>query len=103
MRPCGSCAGDRSQPPRGIRAHGFGASGGASRAYRPYIGSMITFLTVLVVIGMIGTVGTLFAGMIGIARPGSSPKRSNRLMQFRVIFQGATLLLFMLLLLLLRR
>eukprot|EP01037_Dinobryon_pediforme_P001530 gene1530-1553_t len=63
---------------------------------------MITFLTVLVGLGMIGTLATLFAGMIGIARPGSSPKRSNKLMQWRVIFQGATLVLFALLLLMLR-
>jgi hypothetical protein len=63
---------------------------------------MITFLTVLVVLGMIGTLATLFAGMVGIARPGSNPRRSNRLMQLRVIFQGVTLVLFALLLLALR-
>lgn len=63
---------------------------------------MITILTVLVVIGMVGTVGILFAGMIGITRPGSSPTRSNKLMQWRVIFQGVTLVLFALLLLLWR-
>jgi threonine/homoserine/homoserine lactone efflux protein len=63
---------------------------------------MITFLTVLVILGMLATVGTLFAGMVGIARPGSSPQRSNRLMRWRVILQGVTLVLFALLLLLLR-
>lgn len=63
---------------------------------------MITFLTVLVALGMIGTLATLFAGMVGIARPGSNPRRSNRLMRLRVIFQGVTLVLFALLLLMLR-
>lgn len=63
---------------------------------------MITFLTVLVVLGMLGTLGTLFAGMIGIARPGSSPTRSNKLMRWRVILQGITLALFALLLLVMR-
>ena len=64
---------------------------------------MVTFLTVLVVLGMLGTIGTLFAGMIGITRPGSSPERSNRLMRWRVILQGVTLVLFALLLLVMRR
>ncbi len=63
---------------------------------------MITFLTVLVVLGMLATLGILFAGMVGIARPGSSPTRSNKLMQWRVILQGVTLALFALLLLLIR-
>lgn len=63
---------------------------------------MITFLTVLVVLGMIGTLATLFAGMVGVARSGGDPKRSNRLMRLRVIFQGVTLVLFALLLLALR-
>jgi hypothetical protein len=63
---------------------------------------MITFLTVLVVLGMLCTLGTLFAGMVGIARPGSSPTRSNKLMRWRVIFQGVTLALFALLILAMR-
>ncbi len=63
---------------------------------------MITILTVLVVLGMIGTLGVLFAGMIGISRPGGSPRRSNKLMQWRVILQGVTLVLFAVLLFLLR-
>jgi hypothetical protein len=64
---------------------------------------MITFLTVLVVLGMIGTLAILFIGMVGIARPGNSPSRSNRLMQWRVVFQAVTLVLFAILLLVLRR
>ncbi len=48
---------------------------------------------------MLGTFGTLFAGMIGITRSNGDPKRSNRLMRWRVILQGVTLVLFALLLL----
>lgn len=79
----------------------FGRRGWSSADFGIYRG-MITFLTVLVVLGMLGTLGTLFAGMIGIARPGSSPTRSNKLMRWRVILQGITLALFALLLLVMR-
>jgi hypothetical protein len=61
-----------------------------------------TFLTVLIVILMIATLGVLFAGLIGMARPSHDPARSNRLMRWRVILQGAALLLFMILMSLLR-
>jgi hypothetical protein len=64
---------------------------------------MITLLTILVGLGMLATLGTLFAGMLGMARGSSSPRQSNKLMQWRVILQGATLLLFALLLSLLHR
>jgi hypothetical protein len=63
---------------------------------------MITFLTILVGLGLLATLGTLFAGMVGIARPGTDAKRSNRLMQWRVILQFVTLVLFALLLLAMR-
>jgi hypothetical protein len=63
---------------------------------------MITFLTVLVILAMLGTVGTLFAGMIGLTRTPSDPRRANKLMQWRVLLQGTTLVLFALLLYLLR-
>ena len=63
---------------------------------------MITFLIILVALGMLGTLGTLFAGMIGMTRGDGNPRRSNKLMQWRVILQGVTLVLFALLLLLLR-
>ena len=51
---------------------------------------------------MFGTLGVLFAGLIGVARGGADPRRSNQLMRWRVILQGAALLMFMLLLSLLR-
>ncbi len=59
---------------------------------------MITFLTILVVIGMVATLGTLFAGMLGLTKGDGNPQRSNKLMQWRVILQGVTLVLFTLLL-----
>jgi Ca2+/H+ antiporter len=51
---------------------------------------------------MLATLGVLFAGMVGMARGGGAPRRSNRLMQWRVALQAATLLLFALLLMLLK-
>lgn len=61
---------------------------------------MKTVLTILVGLGMLATLATLFAGMLGLARGDGAGAggRSNALMRWRVIFQGATLLLFALLL-----
>jgi hypothetical protein len=59
---------------------------------------MITFLTILVAIFMLATLGTLFAGVLGVVREDGSPRRSNKLMQWRVLLQGVTLALFALLL-----
>ncbi len=63
---------------------------------------MITFLTVLVGLAMLGTLGVLLAGIIGMVRGGGNPARSNRLMRYRVLLQGAALLLFALLMSLLK-
>ena len=60
-----------------------------------------TFLAIIVALLMFGTLGVLFAGLLGLAR-GGDPARSNQLMRWRVILQGAALLLFMLLMTLLR-
>ena len=62
---------------------------------------MITLLTILVGLGMLATLGTLFAGMLGLSQEGAGG-RSNMLMRWRVLVQGATLALFALLLLLTR-
>jgi hypothetical protein len=62
---------------------------------------MHAFLTVMVGILMLATLGVLVAGMVGLVREGN-PRRSNKLMQWRVLLQGATLLLFMILMSLLR-
>jgi hypothetical protein len=58
---------------------------------------MITLLTILVVAGMLATLGVMLAGMIGLSTSRTDPMRSNRLMRYRVILQGVTLLLFVLL------
>ncbi len=67
----------------------------------PYYLTMHTFLTVLVGIMMLATLGVLIAGMVGMVRQ-TDPRRSNKLMQWRVLLQGATILLFMILMSLLR-
>ena len=52
---------------------------------------------------MLGTLGTLFAGMLGLARSDGNPARSNALMRWRVMLQGAAIIPFALLLMLIRR
>ena len=59
-------------------------------------------LIVLVAGLMIATLGVLLAGLLGLVRGGGNPRRSNKLMQWRVLLQAGTLLLFVLLLHLLR-
>ena len=51
---------------------------------------MRTVFTILIGLMMLGTLGVLVAGMIGMVRT-SDPRRSNKLMQYRVIFQAAAL------------
>jgi hypothetical protein len=67
---------------------------------------MTVVLVILVALAMLATVGVLFAGILGVARGGSDARgnaeRSNVLMRWRVILQGAALLLFVILLTLLR-
>jgi hypothetical protein len=63
---------------------------------------MKTFMEILVAMAMLGTLGVLFAGLFGLVRGGSDPARSNALMRWRVVLQGAALLLFMLLMTLMR-
>jgi len=62
---------------------------------------MHTFLTVVVTISMLATLGVLVAGMVGMVRE-TDPRRSNKLMQWRVALQAATIVLFMILMTLLR-
>lgn len=64
---------------------------------------MTTFLTVLVGLSMLGTLGVMFAGMLGMVRSeDAGGGRSNRLMRWRVVMQGVTILLFLLLLVVMR-
>jgi len=53
---------------------------------------MKTFLTILLVIALVGVLAVLGAGVVTIAR-GGNPQRSNKLMQARVMFQAAALVL----------
>lgn len=59
-------------------------------------------LPVLVVIAMLATLGVLGMGIISMAR-GNNPRRSNRLMQYRVLFQGIALLIFVIFMMIYRR
>jgi hypothetical protein len=61
-----------------------------------------TFLTIMVAVLMLATLGVLIAGMVGMVRGGGDPRKSNRLMRWRIILQGAALLLFALLMSLMR-
>ena len=63
---------------------------------------MTVILVILVILMMLATLSVLFAGLVGLVRGGNDPRRSNRLMQWRVLLQAGTLVLFMLLLHLLR-
>jgi hypothetical protein len=58
-------------------------------------------LTILIGILMLATLGVLLAGLVGMVRE-ADPRRSNKLMQWRVLLQGATILLFVILMSLLR-
>jgi len=51
---------------------------------------------------MIATAGVLLAGIIGLARGSTDPRRSNQLMRWRIILQAGALLLFVLMLALVR-
>lgn len=63
---------------------------------------MHMFLNILVGLALLSVLGVLAAGMIGLVRPDSDPRRSNKLMQYRVMLQGAALLLLVILMSLLR-
>ena len=62
-----------------------------------YAGVMRAAFTVIIVLLMLGTLGVLVAGMFGMVRGDADPARSNRLMRWRVILQGAALLMLLIL------
>ncbi|MGC8474986.1 MAG: twin transmembrane helix small protein [Acetobacteraceae bacterium] len=64
---------------------------------------MSVLILILLVLAMLGVLGVLFAGLLGVARGGGNPARSNQLMRWRVILQAAAIGLFLLLLWALRR
>jgi NADH:ubiquinone oxidoreductase subunit 6 (subunit J) len=62
---------------------------------------MSAFLTVLLVLAMLGVLGVLGVGVVSMIR-GGDPRRSNKLMQMRVVLQGVALLVLALLMLMAR-
>ncbi|HEY5211214.1 MAG TPA: twin transmembrane helix small protein [Stellaceae bacterium] len=56
---------------------------------------------ILVVIAMLGALGSLGLGLISMVR-GNDPRRSNKLMRSRVLFQALAILFFVLFMLLFR-
>jgi len=67
-----------------------------------YIRWMEYAFPILVVLAMLGALGALALGVFNMAR-GNNPRRSQKLMQSRVLLQGLALLLFALFMLLFRR
>jgi NADH:ubiquinone oxidoreductase subunit 6 (subunit J) len=62
---------------------------------------MTTFVTILLVFAMIGTLTVLGMGVASMLR-GGDPRRSNKLMQSRVIMQALALVLLAVLMLMAR-
>jgi NADH:ubiquinone oxidoreductase subunit 6 (subunit J) len=62
---------------------------------------MTTFVTILLVLAMIGTLAVLGMGVASMLR-GGDPRRSNKLMQSRVIMQALALVLLAVLMLMAR-
>jgi NADH:ubiquinone oxidoreductase subunit 6 (subunit J) len=62
---------------------------------------MTTFVTILLVLAMLGTLAVLGIGVASMLR-GGDPRRSNKLMQSRVIMQALALVLLALLMLMAR-
>ena len=62
---------------------------------------MTTFVTILLVFAMIGTLAVLGMGVASMLR-GGDPRRSNKLMQSRVIMQALALVLLTVLMLMAR-
>jgi Hypoxia induced protein conserved region len=63
---------------------------------------MRTFFLFIIGGLMLATLGVLLAGVFTMTQTDHDPHRSNRLMRWRVILQGAVLLLFMALMSMLR-
>lgn len=63
---------------------------------------MSTALTILFVTALVGTLVVLALGVVQMARGSPDGARSNKLMQYRVLFQAAAVVMFVAILLLLR-
>jgi hypothetical protein len=61
------------------------------------------FIATLMIVAMVATLGVLLLGLFSMARGGAFNRRNaNRFMRWRVILQGAAILLFLLLVLVMR-
>jgi hypothetical protein len=67
--------------------------------WQRHIAVMTGFVSVLLLLAMAGVLGVLLSGVVTMLR-GGNPRRSNKLMQMRVIMQGLALLLLAILMLL---
>ena len=63
---------------------------------------MKIIFTVVIGLLMVATFGVLLAGMLGMVRGEEDGARSNRLMRYRVLLQGAAVALFVLMMALTR-
>ena len=54
---------------------------------------MSALLIPLLFLTMAGVLAVLIMGMVGLARGGGDPMRSNRLMRWRILLQAAALLI----------
>jgi hypothetical protein len=67
-----------------------------------YISVMESLLTFLIPLAMLATLIVLGFGIVQMIR-GGNPRRSNKLMQYRVVLQGLALLLFAVLMMMFKR
>jgi hypoxia induced protein len=67
-----------------------------------YMSLMQSLLKVLLPLAMLATLVVLGFGVVQMIR-GGDPRRSNKLMQYRVVFQGLALLLFALMMMVFSR
>jgi VIT1/CCC1 family predicted Fe2+/Mn2+ transporter len=58
---------------------------------------MTTALSILALLAMLAVLGVLFAGIFGFVSGKGGGARANRLMQYRVLWQGVAIALFALL------
>ncbi len=63
---------------------------------------MKTFLIVLMALCMVAVLVSLLLGLVNLAKPNHDPGKSNTLMRYRVMFQGAALLVLLVLMMLYR-
>jgi hypothetical protein len=93
---------DQGTTPAGVRHQNFEpthyrrSAAVAPASMRAHIAAMHVLLTLLLVFAMLGVLCVLGLGFAQLIR-GGDPRRSNKLMQMRVIMQAAALLILALL------